>query len=120
MRYELDVTDGWTKRFLFGRGFDGDPPGGLNPTPQAGISLLLRASFAKFWRCLSQEARRIICGTGSYGHPSYADTLEDLNLSYRYKRQKLAEEFARGYLCGWKECFELCKTMMEGHWSDEQ
>lgn len=35
------------------------------------------------------------------------------------ERQRLAEEFARGYLAGWQECFQVCKEAMEeelGSW----
>ena len=27
-------------------------------------------------------------------------------------RERMAEEFARGYLCGWRECFDACKEAM--------
>jgi hypothetical protein len=35
------------------------------------------------------------------------------------ERQRLAEEFARGYLAGWQECFLACKEAMQeefGSW----
>jgi hypothetical protein len=29
------------------------------------------------------------------------------------ERERLAEEYARGYLCGWRECFQTCLTAVE-------
>lgn len=29
------------------------------------------------------------------------------------ERRRLAEEFARGYLVGWRECFEVCEQVFE-------
>lgn len=30
-----------------------------------------------------------------------------------HERERMAEEFARGYLCGWRECFDACKEAVE-------
>lgn len=30
-----------------------------------------------------------------------------------HDRQRLADEYARGYLCGWRECFQACLTAVE-------
>jgi hypothetical protein len=29
------------------------------------------------------------------------------------QRERLAEEYARGYLCGWRECFQTCVDAVE-------
>jgi hypothetical protein len=29
------------------------------------------------------------------------------------ERQRMAEEYARGYLCGWRECFQTCLSAVE-------
>ena len=31
----------------------------------------------------------------------------ELNRAYR-ERQRLADEYVRGYMCGWNECYEAC------------
>ncbi|MGH9560371.1 MAG: hypothetical protein ACRD3S_02855 [Terracidiphilus sp.] len=28
-------------------------------------------------------------------------------------RQRLAEEYARGYICGWRECYDACLEAVE-------
>lgn len=30
-----------------------------------------------------------------------------------HERERMAEEFARGYLCGWQECFDACKEAVD-------
>jgi hypothetical protein len=32
----------------------------------------------------------------------------------RRERQRLADEYARGYLAGWRECFQTCLEAVEG------
>ncbi len=36
----------------------------------------------------------------------------EMNRAYS-DRQRLADEYARGYMCGWQECYEACLVVME-------
>jgi hypothetical protein len=39
---------------------------------------------------------------------------EVFDMQSRYRvQQKIAEEYARGYLAGWRECFHSCLTAVE-------
>jgi hypothetical protein len=36
----------------------------------------------------------------------------EMNRAHR-ERQRLADEYARGYLCGWRECYDACLDAVE-------
>jgi hypothetical protein len=36
----------------------------------------------------------------------------EMNRAHR-DRQRLAEEYTRGYICGWRECYEACLDAVE-------
>ncbi len=45
--------------------------------------------------------------------PSREETeIHDAERVYN-ERRRLAEEFARGYMTGWRECFDACKEALE-------
>lgn len=36
----------------------------------------------------------------------------EMNRAHR-ERQRLADEYVRGYMCGWRECYEACLLAVE-------
>lgn len=68
---------------------------------------------ARAWREAVHRARLAI------GAPSLerAEFFE-MQLAHR-QRELLAEEYARGYLVGWRECFEVCLESVEQEFSHD-
>lgn len=61
-------------------------------------------------RCMREVAYRfrLACSAPRLEAREYLDATRTF-----HERERMAEEFARGYLCGWRECFDACKDAID-------
>jgi len=78
--------------------------------PRRGVDIYSPAPLHWVLR-LARELRHRVCGALAAPKIEVAEMLE-IRRSFE-ERQRLADEYSRGYLAGWRECFQACLAAVE-------
>lgn len=77
--------------------------------PKRGVMVCLRAPF----HLIVRGRRALMWRVRVARHAASQEEQERWEMGIRVReRQRLAEEYARGYMSGWRECYEACQEAM--------